>query len=140
MKRCCVAIVLIFASTALCQEGDGKAVQGTWKPMSAEFAGAKFPEAQLKAMTLVLTDGKYTVTVGEAVDKGTFKFDDKANPKSLDIVGMEGPNKGKTMLAIYELKGDTLRVCYDIAGKTRPTKFETSKELPFFLAVYRRDK
>ena len=51
-----------------------------------------------------------------------------------------GPNKGKTFLAIYEIDGDTLRVCYDLAGKNRPTEFSTSKERPFFLVIYRRAK
>src|SRR4051794_40819519 len=35
----------------------------------------------------------------------------------MDITGTSGPNKGKTILAIYEQKGDTLRICYDLSGK-----------------------
>ncbi len=64
----------------------------------------------LKTIKLVIKDDKYTVTVGEKTDQGTLKRDTKAKPMTLDIVGTEGPNKGKTILAIYELKGDTLKV------------------------------
>jgi uncharacterized protein (TIGR03067 family) len=98
-----------------------------------------FP-AQLKALSLDIADGAYTVKVGDVVDKGTLKIDPAAKPKAMDIIGTDGPNKGKTFLAIYELKGDTLRICYDLAGKARPTEFFTSKDRPFFLAIYQRAK
>ena len=48
--------------------------------------------------------------------------------------------KGKTILAIYEFKGDTLRICYDLAGKNRPTEFAATKENGCFLVVYQRAK
>ena len=58
----------------------------------------------------------------------------------MDIVGTDGPNKGKTILGIYELKEDTLRICYDLTGKGRPTEFVTKKDAPLFLVVYKRAK
>ena len=38
----------------------------------------------------------------------------------MDIVGESGPNAGRTMLAIYELRGDELTVCYDLERPERP--------------------
>ncbi len=67
------------------------------------------------------------------------KLDSSARPKALDITGTEGPNKGKTILAIYELDGDTFRVCYDLSGKSRPTEFKTKAETQLFLVSYKRD-
>jgi uncharacterized protein (TIGR03067 family) len=55
-------------------------------------------------------------------------------------MGKKGPNEGKTFLAIYELKGDELRVCYDLGGKDRPTEFVSKPETPLFLVTYRREK
>jgi hypothetical protein len=46
--------------------------------------------------------------------------------KSMDVIGVKGPNAGMTFPAIYELAADTLRVCYDLSGKKRPTEFKTS--------------
>jgi uncharacterized protein (TIGR03067 family) len=142
MKRACVTLLLLTAGAAWCQDAasDKKALDGRWVPTAAELAGAKFVDEQLKSITLIIEGDKYTVKIGEAVDKGTVKVDAAAKPKALDIMGTDGPNKGKTMLAIYEHQGDTLRVCYDLAGKNRPTEFATSKERPFFLAVYKRAK
>jgi uncharacterized protein (TIGR03067 family) len=58
----------------------------------------------------------------------------------LDITGTEGPNKGKTILGIYEKTGDTLRVCYDLGGKARPVEFKTEKGTLHFLVTYERQK
>ena len=142
MKRVGIVLVMLIAITASAQDTakEAKAMEGKWTPKSAEVAGQKLPDAQLKTITLELGKGTYTVTVGEAVDKGTVKVDATAKPKTLDIVGTDGPNKGKTILAIYEFKDDTLRVCYDLSGKNRPKDFVSSKEQPFFLAVYQRVK
>jgi hypothetical protein len=49
-------------------------------------------------------------------------------------------NKGKIILAIYELKGDTLRVCYDLSGKARPSEFKAKPDTPLFLVNYKREK
>jgi uncharacterized protein (TIGR03067 family) len=119
---------------------DGDTLQGTWLPSEAELAGKKFSDEVRKTIKLVVKDDKYTVTVGKQVDKGTTKLNPKANPKALDITGTEGPNKGKTILAIYERDGDTLRVCYDLSGKSRPTEFKTSPGTQLFLVTYKQEK
>ena len=73
-------------------------------------------------------------------DRGTVKLDPSKSPKAMDIRGAEGPNKGKTILAIYELDGDTLRVCYDHSGKARPSAFKAEAKSPRSLITYRRAK
>jgi uncharacterized protein (TIGR03067 family) len=81
-----------------------------------------------------------TVLVGEMSDEGTVKRDPGKSPKTMDITGKKGPNVGKTFLCIYELKGDDLRVCYDLSGKARPTEFGTKADTLLFLVTYRRAK
>jgi uncharacterized protein (TIGR03067 family) len=119
---------------------DSDTIDGTWLPEKAELAGKPLPDEVRKSIKLVVKDGKYTVTVGKGIDKGTVKLDPKAKPKALDITGTEGPNKGKTILAIYERDGDTLRVCYDLGGKSRPTEFKSREGTKLYLVTYKRDK
>jgi uncharacterized protein (TIGR03067 family) len=119
---------------------DGKKMQGSWKPVTAELAGKPFPDEVLKVMKLVVTDGKYTVTVGEQTDEGTVKLDVAKSPRAMDIVGTKGPNQGKTIPAIYELTDTTLRVCYDLSGKARPREFKTQADTQLFLVEYKRQK
>jgi uncharacterized protein (TIGR03067 family) len=91
-------------------------------------------------MKLVVKGDRYTVTVGKKVDKGTVKLKPSAKPKEMDITGTDGPNKGKTIRAIYERDGDMLRVCYDLGGKKRPTEFKTRRGTQLFLVTYKRRK
>jgi RNA polymerase sigma factor (sigma-70 family) len=120
------------------KEEDRKIIQGTWVPAAAELGGKKLPGEGLKAMRLTLTGDKYTAQVGGQTDRGTIKLDPARKPKAMDVVGTEGPNKGKTTLAIYELTGDGLRICYDLSGKARPAEFKTKADTQLFLVTYKR--
>jgi uncharacterized protein (TIGR03067 family) len=138
-----VVFTLVFSFALAARSGDAKdegTIQGAWLPSMAELAGKMFPDEVRKTIKLVIKDDKYTVTVGKKVDQGTVKLNKAAKPKALDITGTEGPNKGKTILAIYERNGDTLRVCYDLSGKNRPTEFKTKEGTQLFLVTYKRVK
>ena len=133
--------LLVFASAgALADDKDLKALDGTWIPQSGELGGSKFPDEILKKIELVTKDGKYTVTADKQVDKGSIKIDAAKKPKHMDIVGGEGPNKGKTFPAIYEIDGDILKICYDLSGKERPKEFKTASGTMTLLIVYKKAK
>ena len=136
-----LTLALSFALAARGDDAkDGDALQGAWLPSSAEIGGKPFPDEVRKTIKLVVKDDKYTVTVGKEVDQGTVKLNPAAKPKEMDITGTDGPNKGKTILAIYERDGDTLRVCYDLSGKSRPKKFKTNEGTQLFFVTYKREK
>ena len=134
-----LTLVLSFSLAARSDARDD-ALQGTWLPSTAELGGKSFPDEVRKTIKLVVEDDKYTVTVGKAVDQGTVKLNPAAKPREMDITGTDGPNKGKTILAIYEQDGDTLRVCYDLSGKGRPAEFKTREGTQLFLVTYKREK
>jgi uncharacterized protein (TIGR03067 family) len=138
------AVLTLVLSFALAARGgdakDGDVLQGAWLPSTAELAGKPYPDEALKTIKLVVKDDKYVVTVGKAVDQGTVKLNSSAKPKEMDVIGTDGPNKGKTILAIYERDGDSLRICYDLSGKSRPTEFKTKEGTRLFLVTYRREK
>jgi uncharacterized protein (TIGR03067 family) len=119
---------------------DAKSMEGTWLAASAELAGQPWPEELVKSIKLEMMDSQYTVTVGRAVDKGKVTIDPSKKPKAIDVTGTDGPNKGKTFLAIYEVTKDTLKVCYDLSGKERPTEFKTKAGTQLFLVTYKREK
>jgi len=66
--------------------------------------------------------------------------DSATQPKGMSVTGTEGPNSGKTFPAIYELKGDTLRICYDLSGAKRPTEFKSVAGTKLYLVTYVRKK
>jgi len=137
---CILIVPFAFGGDAANAKDDDKKMQGTWKPVSAELGGKPFPDEVTKTIKLVLNDGKYTVTVGDQTDEGTYKLGPTKKPRELDIVGIKGPNQGKTILAIYDLTDSTLRVCYDLSGKVRPKEFKSMADTPQFLVDYKRQK
>ncbi len=137
---CLLLVSLIGVVARAGADSDAPEMDGTWKPVAAELAGEQWTKQVLDSMKLILKDDKYTVQVGEQSDEGEVKRDPSKSPKTMDIKGTKGPNKGRTFLVIYELKGDELRVCYDLSGKSRPTEFATKPATQLFLVTYRRAK
>lgn len=117
--------------------------QGVWKPIAASMNGKRLPKVALDMITLTITGTNYVVAVeGEDHDdKGTFAIDTSAKPHRMTIKSNEGPNKGKTFLAVFEHKHeDAMRVCYDLSGKEFPTVWRTKKGSPLYVVGYRRKK
>lgn len=117
-----------------------KRVIGTWQLTKGVVAGNPLPEEAVKKIRLELTDGKYKLTGAESPDEGTWSLHSDKKPFGLDIKGTDGPNKGKTILAIVEQSGDKMKVCYDLSGAKRPAKFESPKKTLLFMAEYKRVK
>src|ERR1043165_5617896 len=67
-----------------------------------------------------------------------FKLDPTTTPKIMEIKIAGGSQTDATMEAIYELKGDELRICARVFGKGRPTKFESPEGESIALVVLKR--
>ncbi len=115
-----------------------QSLEGVWVPADAELAGVKLPVESLKNWKLTLKTEQYQFENGKEADQGTWSVDTSKTPLAMDITGTEGPNKGKTILAICELSKDGLKICYDLGGKSRPTEFMTKPGTPLFLVNYQR--
>ena len=108
-------------------EKELKKFQGTWTFESVDAGGKKLPADQFKGITVTFEGDKYAVKKGdEVVEAATQKLDPSKSPKTLDVTVAEGSNKGEVMLGIYEISGDTLKVCFDPEGKKRPTEFKSA--------------
>jgi uncharacterized protein (TIGR03067 family) len=108
-------------------EKELKKFQGTWTFESVETGAKEWPAAELKGFTVTIEGDNYTVKKGdEVIQAATQKFLLSKSPKTLDFTVAEGPNKVAIMLGIYEISGDTLKVCFDPEGKKRPTQFKAA--------------
>ena len=136
MKHILYLCLALGAALTAFADDDTKLIQGNWLPVQAELAGKPMPAAVLKIISLKLAAGKYEVFVGDEPDRGTYTLD--AVTKSMSVTGTEGVNHGKTFPAIYELKGDTLRICYDLSGAKRPAEFKSLVGTKLYLVTYHR--
>jgi uncharacterized protein (TIGR03067 family) len=149
------ALVTLFCALGLVVSGgtgtraDGKAevekelkkFHGVWTFESVEAGGKKVPADGLTGLTVTFAGDKYTVKKGhEVIQVGTQKLDPSKSPKTIDVKVTEGLKKGAVMLGIYEIDGDTLRVCFDEEGKKRPTEFKSAAGSETFVNVHKRVK
>jgi uncharacterized protein (TIGR03067 family) len=114
---------------------------GVWKGVSVVEDGKEMPKAEAEAVRLTVAGEKYTLKVGDQEIEGTHKLDPTTKPKRIDAVRTKGPQKGEKMVGIYELDGDTFRVCFAAAGKAdRPTEFKSAAGSGHRLLVLKREK
>lgn len=135
--------LLPFTSFCADQADDTKAMQGVWKPVKAVLGGVALPDPALKAITLKINGENYEVAVEseQESDKGTSTLDVSAKPRRMTIKSLAGPNRGKTFLAIYEMKdAHSMRICYDLSGTKYPEQFKAPKGTQLYLVDYRKQK
>lgn len=134
------AIVALLLSISSARADDLKAMEGKWKVESAEFGGKVEEAPELKEILVTISGDRYEVVIKDKTDRGSLKIDETKTPKVMDATDTEGDDAGKVIKAIYELKGDTLRVCYAMKGDERPTAFATKEGSPLLMITYRREK
>jgi uncharacterized protein (TIGR03067 family) len=97
--------------------------QGVWSLKSDEMNGRILPQIPSDNFLFRFDREKILVHRGEQFwYAGTWKVDPTKMPKQIDIIILEGREKGTVWLGIYILDCDTLRVCL---GKTRPDEFKS---------------
>ncbi len=89
---------------------------------------------------LLLQAGEYRIVdaSNHVVDRGHYHLDEKRSPPTMDIIGESGPHAGRTMLAIYELRGDELTVCYDLERAERPANLQRQRDQSKLRITYTR--
>ena len=119
---------------------DWKRLKGTWEEVRSVASGEVVPRKEGKQIATI-KDGKLTITVGgKVMSEATLRIDPTTRPKSLDATTSSGPMKGEVSRAIYEVKGDTLRICWALSEKPRPKTFESKKDSWHVLTIYKRVK
>ncbi len=115
-------------------------LEGAWVPISANVSGSELRVNELRVKYLVLDGQDYSIIdrSNRVVDSGQYLVNDRAVPPTLDIVGRQGPNAGRSMLAIFELEGDQLTVCYDLDGKLRPVNMHAQDDQLLLSITYER--
>jgi uncharacterized protein (TIGR03067 family) len=115
---------------------------GTWQAITLESGGKKLPDGFVKASTFVITSEKLAEKFMDSVRREfTYTLDAAKKPKQMDWTDAQGQKR----LAIYELDGDTLKICNSEEKETpRPTEFLTripkSKTDTWTLVILKRVK
>jgi uncharacterized protein (TIGR03067 family) len=118
------------------KDDDAKKIQGTWVVDPSTFKGIEDKETLKEVLkeaewirfifegdtfTMKHPPGPPPFEKGRE-EKGGYRLDPTKNPKQIDLID--------SARGIYELDGDTLKLCWDQRGKDngRPTKFAWDKD------------
>jgi uncharacterized protein (TIGR03067 family) len=140
-----VAGPLLVGGTTVSGGGDkksGRELDGTWQMVSITGKGTEIPQDEIRYMTVEIKDGKAIVRRnGQAISASVIKIDPAKTPKTIDsTTNSQGQGKGQLSKGIYELKGDTLRLCTAVSGRERPTAFSSTAENLQSILILRRQK
>lgn len=120
-------------------------LQGTWKAVALEARGQDAPEPAWKDRYMVIR-GEQMTRVGRLgaveafLDEYDFRVDPTASPKTLDISKTDDGKFEEFSQSIYELNGDTLRVCFaDDSKLPRPSSFDTAGTGYFCMTMKRTE-
>jgi uncharacterized protein (TIGR03067 family) len=135
-----VALAAAASTFAAELTDEQKKLQGSWRPTDARLGDIKIDEETLQKITFAYMDDRFTLTVGEETQQGTFAIDPKPSPKTLDLFYTSGPNNGSTTVAVYEVDGDNLTVCYSLNSNNRPTELKSEGDQTRLLVKFERKK
>lgn len=138
MRKCVLAVAAVVAFATAGVADDKKPLEGKWTIESLTRDGKA--DDGMKGATRVHEGDKYTITPPKdskaPTTEGTFTID--AEKKTIDMKPSSGNFKGKTLLGVYKLDGDTLTVAF--AEAERPKGFESKEGSKVVVAVMKKAK
>ncbi|QDU75314.1 Serine/threonine-protein kinase PknB [Bremerella volcania] len=95
-------------------------IQGTWQVTYSEDSGRIAPQELLANLRFIIDGQTLTTEIAGRKSVSTYKLDPTSTPKMIDLT-----ENGRSKLGIYDLDGDTLRICIAETGKQRPAAFDS---------------
>jgi len=134
-----VALALVAAAPRDDKNGksDQDLIQGTWKVVEGERNGEKPPQEFLDNFKITFKGDK-AIPEGGGGGEASFKLDTGKKPRQITVTRAEG---NRTMKGIYQLDGDTLKICFGGEGNDNyPTEFTGKAGSNNMLMVFKRQK
>jgi uncharacterized protein (TIGR03067 family) len=99
-----------------------KALSGDWKATGVLANGKVEPRDEGRGdFRIVIEGNRYTFKLrGQVLETGSLTVDPTKTLKVIDLVPAGGPNAGKTLLGVYELKDNELKLSWADPGQARP--------------------
>ena len=101
-------------------------LQGSWSVTALETDGQKMPAEMVTGARIEIEGDRFRSTGVGFVYEGRLELDESKTPRQFDMKFDAGPEQGNTNLGIYELAGDTWKICLATRGSVRPATFEST--------------
>src|SRR5262245_48199095 len=121
---------------------EAKGLEGKWVLAEGRANGENLPGGVRGHVRLiVIADEMILYTDRGHNSRFVYRLNTKATPNIVDLVGIDGKDKDKNLLGVYELKGDRLKVCRTLNAKIeRPKEFTAEAGSKCVIEEWRREK
>lgn len=109
-------------------------LNGWWIARAADLGGISLPREVLPGISLLLFEN--TLCLGD--DVGTMDIDYHAEPATIDVLIVRGPNRWRYVEGILRRAGTRLTLCFDLSGGSRPSAFASRAGSRQLLVTYDR--
>ena len=141
-----IVMLVLASSTTLAEDprptreaarADLEKLQGTWTLVSMEVEGQAAPPKAIEGQSAVYEGDAVTLMDGETVRRrGIVTLEPTRRPAAINTWDQDGPREDRTTPGIYELKGQTLKLCFARPDDRRPDEFATGRGTGYILLVY----
>jgi uncharacterized protein (TIGR03067 family) len=129
MKFLAILLLLTFAAGCAALHSNSNRdsrLYGDWICVSGTIDGKPLPDATVQELRLAITQTRYITEKGnETLFNSTYRVDRTKSPARIFMLGNEGALTGKEAQGIYEISGETLRICYAMPGEAAPSTFDS---------------
>ena len=106
------------------QKEELKKLSGTFTVATYERDGKKATPEEMKKMKVIQKGAEWSFHLGEEVTTGKdTPYPDK-NPKEIDSVYTNGPDRDKVVKGLYKIDNDTITYAWAEPGKDRPKELK----------------
>ncbi|HEY5073629.1 MAG TPA: TIGR03067 domain-containing protein, partial [Pyrinomonadaceae bacterium] len=112
--------------TAPSEAGAVTELEGEWAMISAILNGVAMNQAMVKWCQRITRGNVSRVVAGPQVFVNvSFTLDNSKKPHVIDYLNLEGASEGESQAGIFELIGDSLKICMSAPGHPRPADFSS---------------
>lgn len=134
--------LMIAPSFSTADDNVAAPIQGVWIAQSMEADGKPAPAEAIRRMQFHFQGSKLLIrgnSDNDQEEECDYKIDPKQSPHHLDFTP---PKANKPILAIYDVKGDEMKICMRHASSAdgRPTEFATKADSKLVLIVFTKQK
>ena len=116
---------------------DTKKIQGTWKLVGSTYDGGP----QMADMEWIVDGDHYTIRLDGQQHRDPYFFKLDASRRQIDVFHHETPpgTYGGKLKGIYEISGDSLKVCFDLTAQQYPKSFDANRGSRQLVYEFRRE-
>jgi uncharacterized protein (TIGR03067 family) len=135
------SLVTVAAPVPNTTPQDAKAIVAKWVAVSTEYEGHRWLSTERRVTPRVeVREDSLTINNGQLAYPMRYTLDARKSPAHIDLVYTDGSDKGKSVKGLYELKGDSLKLCVAQPGEERPKALATKPGETFMLYNLVRSK